>query len=871
MKIMGSGISRPLQLTLLLALYPLSTEAFNFLFFKRKSLASSAASANGAAAVEQTLAQASIDSFNTGGADPIFTKIVDGTGVDISELPFWSWFTLPKMITDTIPTFLKKIILFKPPVGIVTMYVFFNLALSKNRRLIAKLLSDEDEASSRSTSKRRKNKVAKRSLDLDEADGKLMIGLGGVEAVRTELCIAALEEYILKDEQDTKVFSSEQEFSELTDLSNPYVLSYYATATRDVLQIHAPSKSSKEYFIERTLYPLSRLEGLFTIMNENDTSSGSKTSKVLKKDDTSILKHDLIAMSAKVAEIRTLDSLLRVLRDRLLTSAVRLSRKEKHRVWRLQWYENGFGRMYKQWFRKIFKSRTLEDDRRNLQLTSAALKREMERLGQVQTLLLSRPFELSETCLLTASTATVDDMETNNEIHRGGAQKLKQKVLNGYTSAGQIDPAGAKLALGSWNRSGQECVENGVQEWTTEAHEWTRKARGLVCDLVSETMSVVYDSDERIEKERTTNVGQDLSLLAQWSLYKKSDYNSWETVLALVENLTKARLLRENKYLPNAIDLKRLFKRYDVFGIPSSCVTIAFSLVVHNMVKPYWSDIVKFNRAIFDAIWGVIEFRFYIPAKDIVLDLLNRRPSLVDQFTLINEEASLDNMLRDLGLSDGSKAARQEALAAASRMYEEELKQGAIKNLFRGGMVRLLLIQVQQLKTGMLQAMGSIDHLMDANRLNVQLLTAIPAFLLVTFGTKFFFQALYSLRSRDLVGMSSAKAELSDILRKMERCLLLASHNEDTIGLSYDSKGVEAISSDSTVVLQPHELGEFILHMHSYLVILDYCSPPFAAKACDSIQSGFQDLLMQGQITTKRQIALLSLITAKHNELMKSI
>ena len=66
-------------------------------------------------------------------------------------------------------------------------------------------------------------------------------------------------------------------------------------------------------------------------------------------------------------------------------------------------------------------------------------------------------------------------------------------------------------------------------------------------------------------------------------------------------------------------------------------------------------------------------------------------------------------------------------------MYEEELKQGAIKNLFRGGMVRLLLIQVQQLKTGMLQAMGSIDHLMDANRLNVQLLTAIPAFLLVTF------------------------------------------------------------------------------------------------------------------------------------------
>jgi nuclear-control-of-ATPase protein 2 len=869
MKIMGSGISRPLQLTLLLALYPLSTEAYNFLFFKRKSLASSSSSsANGAAGSEQTLAEASIDSFNTGGADPIFTNIVDSAGVDISELPFWNWNKLPKMMTDTIPTFLKNIILFKPPVGVVTLYVFINLALSKNRKLIAKLLSDEDETSTRSTSKRKKNKVAKRSLDLDEADGKLMIGLGGVEAVRTELCIAALEEYILKDEQDAAASSPEQELSEMADLNNPSILSFYASATRDVLQIHAPSKSSKEFFIERTLYPLSRLEGLFTILNENGDSSSLKSSKFLKKDDTSVLKYDLITMSVKVAEIRTLDALLRVLRERLLTSAVRLSRKEKHRVWRLQWYENGFGRMYKQWFRKIVKSRTLEDDRRNLQLTSAALKREMERLGQVQTLLLSRPSELSETCLLTASTATLDDMETNEDIHRGGAQKLKQKVLNGYSSAGQIDPAGAKLALGSWKHSGKECVDNGVKEWTVEAHEWTREARALVYDLVSETMSVVYDSDERIEKERVTTVGQDLGLLAQWSTYKKSDYSSWETVLALVENLTKARLLRENKYLPNAIDLKRLFKQYDVFGIPSSCITIAFSLMIHNMVKPYWSDIVKFNRAIFDAIWGVIEFRFYTPAKDIILDLLNRRPSLVDQFTLTNEEASLDNMLRDLGLGDGSKAARQEALAAASRMYEEELKQGAIKNLFRGGMVRLLLIQVQQLKTGMLQAMGSIDHLMDANRLNVQLLTAIPAFLLVTFGTKFFFQALYSLRSRDLVGMSSAKAELSDILRKMERCLLLASHNEDNAEFSQD---VEVLSSDLSVVLKPHELGEFILHMHSYLVILDYCSPPFAAKACDSIQSGFQDLLMQGQLTTKRQIALLSLITAKHNDLMKSI
>jgi len=57
--------------------------------------------------------------------------------------------------------------------------------------------------------------------------------------------------------------------------------------------------------------------------------------------------------------------------------------------------------------------------------------------------------------------------------------------------------------------------------------------------------------------------------------------------------------------------------------------------------------------------------------------------------------------------------------------------------------------------------------------------------------------------------------------------------------------------------MQPNELGEFVLYMHSYLVILDYCSPPFPSKACDAIHSGMQELLMQGQLSTKRQIALL--------------
>lgn len=200
-------------------------------------------------------------------------------------------------------------------------------------------------------------------------------------------------------------------------------------------------------------------------------------------------------------------------------------------------------------------------------------------------------------------------------------------------------------------------------------------------------------------------------------------------------------------------------------------------------------------------------------------------------------------------------------MAEAARMYEKELAQGAIKNLFRGGMVRLLLIQVQQLKTGLLQAMGSIDDLMDSNRLNVQLLAAIPAFLLVNFGTRLFFRTLYSLRSRDFVGLSNAKSEMADLLRSMERCLLLANHGSDF---------EQPESTDSnTMTLSANELGEFVLLMHQYLVILDFCSPPFPTKSCDSIHLSLQDLLMQGQLTTKRQLQLMQLINAKHSELMK--
>jgi nuclear-control-of-ATPase protein 2 len=839
---MGAAFSHPLTITLLLSLIPLST---SWGLFKKPPPPGSANDA-------QTLASAAIDSFQNGATKNVASSSTLGSTESILPayqqfpdlLPIWELFSLPKVITDTIPAYLKAVLLFKPPVGITSVYVFFNLILSRNKKLVRSLLLDEGDQQPISNRNRRRTKIG-RSLDLDEADGKLRMGLGGVEAVRAELCIAALDDLaaqtvapIMNNRQDP--FQGDPKM----DLSNPKTRDEFANAAKDALKINASPRSAKEDYIESTLIPLSRLEGLFALYRSFDAQFYHRLGSSKQRGDYG---SDVLWMSAKVAEVRTLDALLRVLRERLLTSAVRLSKKEKYRAWRLQWYENGFGRLGKRWIRRMLKGRTLEDDRVNLQLTSAALKREMERLGQVQMLLLNRPTELSETLLLMAASATQADEKGPNR-------------------SGKIDAAGAKVALQAKYKCKSDASlaygYDSVQMYNVDAHEWTVNARALIYELVTETLTVAFKPDEKVENDRNTTVAYDLQTLGKWATYEKCDFEGWDTALTLTENLSKARLMREQKYLPTAIDLKQLWKRIDVLGIPSSLAVVAGALVVHNLVYiPYWDDIVESGKFLLQAVWGVIEFRFWTPLKDIVLDLLNRRPRLLDPYALANEEISLDNMLKDLGIGDGTKECRPEALAEASRMYEKELAQGAIKNLFRGAMVRLLLIQVQQLKTGLLQAMGSIDDLMDSNRLNVQLLATIPAILLVTFGTRVFFRALYSLRSRDLIGLPNAKAEMGDLLRKMERCLLLASHAEDIFEssgtLKDKTKNDMLDAMQKPVVLQPKELGEFLLHMHSYLVILDFCSPPFPTKGCDSIHSALQDLLMQGQLSTKRQIALL--------------
>jgi len=168
-----------------------------------------------------------------------------------------------------------------------------------------------------------------------------------------------------------------------------------------------------------------------------------------------------------------------------------------------------------------------------------------------------------------------------------------------------------------------------------------------------------------------------------------------------VDNLPKAR---RDALLSDFTDW---FKQVDFTAVPSSLATLIASLVIHETLKPRWSIIVAIFLPTSDIVKGILDRRFYTPVRDIVLDLMNRRPRL---------ETSLENMLRDLGIVDNTAIYnRAQVLTKMAGMYEEQLRNYPIRGVFRSQMVRLLLIQIHQLKTDLLVAMGTIDDLVDAN------------------------------------------------------------------------------------------------------------------------------------------------------------
>ena len=331
-------------------------------------------------------------------------------------------------------------------------------------------------------------------------------------------------------------------------------------------------------------------------------------------------------------------------------------------------------------------------------------------------------------------------------------------------------------------------------------------------------------------------------------------------------------------------------------AVPSSIATLAGGLGLHVSIRPHWPRIVSAAQACKRVASGIYDRRFRAPLRDIVLDLLNRRPRLTDASALEDAQTSLATMLdefvRETRRVAGGQQDRAAALAAVSRAYEREIKRGALRNIVQGKLVRLILIQVQLLKTELLKAMGAIDSLVDANRLNVQLLASVPALLLLVGGSRLSWALVHRLRTRGLRSMREVHAEMGERLTRLERCLVLAGspRPQPADGTAADGAAAgeaeEPAQTGATVDkaagagfthgsrplhLRGVELGEFALHVHSYLLLLDFSSPAYTAKACDAIHHELQDLLRRGQLSVAQQAALLASVKQRHMALGKAM
>ena len=229
--------------------------------------------------------------------------------------------------------------------------------------------------------------------------------------------------------------------------------------------------------------------------------------------------------------------------------------------------------------------------------------------------------------------------------------------------------------------------------------------------------------------------------------------------------------------------------------------------------------------------------------------------------------------------------------------------------------------------------MGAIDSLVDSNRLNMQLLASVPALLLLTGGSRLIGALVHRLSTRGLRSMRAVHSEMGGLLTRLERCLTLAgsprpqppssalgsqgSARDSALGsqgsardsvraewddvdyemaIRGDQGGAirgdqrpsdesqshspheredvhedEAVMGHGTRVLQGAELGEFALHVHSYLLLLDYSSPAYASNACDALHNELQDLLRRGGLSVTQQAALLAAVKERHVALGNSL
>jgi hypothetical protein len=404
--------------------------------------------------------------------------------------------------------------------------------------------------------------------------------------------------------------------------------------------------------------------------------------------------------------------------------------------------------------------------------------------------------------------------------------------------------------------------------------------------LVTGTSSSGLESRSKTLLSSILPLSSSLPALAASTTNFNLQQRQWYFVYEMSRDINRLRRVGEGKSLKfkwKEVHWIHWLRQWDLMGVPSAALKIAAAAWIHDKSKPY---VPKVKFAVGETYVAAIEIlttRFWTPLKDLADELLSRRKGLVTGVSLREEEASLDIMLHDLGLGDGTPSTRYDAIVKATRQYESDMKTGLIWHAMGGRLVRLMLIQMQQLKVSMLDAAETIDVLFQSNRINMQLLAVVPAVGIVFVGAKLFLRSLFHIRSKDLRPIASVHADMTDYLNSLESNVILrmarsprsSSGLRDTKENSNNYNDNQAITT-SVLGEQEKQLGEFALTLYNYLVLLDYSSPqPFSSRQCDAIHRsltaflGREGSFTRNNLTVDDQIRLIDLVKDKHRELSK--
>jgi nuclear control of ATPase protein 2 len=813
-----------------------------------------------------------------------------------------------------------NVVLYKPPVGIVAAYTLTKLVTSGRLFQLGKFPLDgstrgsddkskhndpnsRDDTSERAfhqASKSRLDRHSGRALDLDQ-DDMIYKQYGGIERVRRRLAWSALEEW-------KKEHTAPQDHS--IKLSNPFrphpnpqpekqrpltpeereeaTMADLVNALDETLAVtFAPGGSHSEH-VQEMLPSMAKAEQCAIELGLLPPNGSGGNAKRMDSDVEKLLR-----LSLQTAELHILDSVLRLTRDRLLRTSFRLSRTVKFWKRRVQSNKGALTSIFTPFIRHFVQG-GMEGDRMRLAFAEAAYQAELVRLGRVMKMLDQRPVGMNDSSLQLAVQKTLQKEASDKikaEQTKPPSNSTIESILSFLPSGWTIPPKAriTNFALrynadgrgkfsfqtyeGSIKIGGKAATKvllddfaNSQQPWLEKSQTWSLQARGLIYDTIKDALETSVQPTEAQEQElvkfqstwRTQQYQKDPapteSILRQWTfLYE------------MARDINRLRRVGDGKSLKlKDVNILHWLRQWDLMGLPSAAFKIWLASIAHDKFSPYFPRFKAICDETLETFSEIFLTRFWTPFKDLIDELMNRETDkLLTGVSLKDEATSLDYMLKDLGYGDGTPATRHEAMLKASRQYESDMNTGLIRHAVGGRLVRLMLIQIQQLKVGMLDAAETIDVLFQANRFNLQLLAIIPAIVIVVVGSKFISRFLFTVRVKDLRPMSSVHAEMTEYLNELESILLLTgqSRNQE-----------EHIPANQ--VLGDREIGEFALTLYDYLVLLDYSSPqPFPEWQCDAIHQSVTEFLGQEgsmqRLTIDEQIRLVDLLKRKNHELSK--